>query len=192
MQAAYSKLDQKLIWLPVAFLLLRIWGNIRFFISIGCSSDDIRCCRVLYHPSLVFLQSIGDPGQGWSNALLFVIFNQRIAQRLCPCLSPLGEWCCLRLKGLNPREWWGRGGRGSGRRDGKPRVINRVTTGGEGRRGGERNPLLLSDSLTSTGSVSTNVSTSSVLYHSTGTTAVVGDNEKLKFSRPKNPSINSK
>jgi hypothetical protein len=43
------------------------------------------CYNILYHPLLLYTQSIGDPGQGWSNALLFVIFHRPISERLFPC-----------------------------------------------------------------------------------------------------------
>lgn len=93
MKSAFYNVDQKLLWIPIVFLLIRMWGNLRFFISLAPSCHytcDHRvvvlpdCYSVLYHPILVYLQSIGDPGQGWSNALLFVVFHKPIADRLFP------------------------------------------------------------------------------------------------------------
>ena len=205
MQAAYFRLDQKLVWLPIVFLLLRMWGIIRFFISIWCDRQvPDGCCSILHNQVLIYLQSICDPGQGWSNALLFVIFNQKIAYRLFPCLQPLGEWCSLRLKGLVPRKW--RGERKvqkkafeSGTKE-KAKNIQQVPTGDEqvgvkgrpigggGQREDERTSLLFNDSIAST---STNMS-SSVLYHSAGTTPVAGEVGGVKVSKPRNPSINSR
>lgn len=79
----------------MVFLLLRVWGNIRFFISVpllyDCPSQNH--CDLLYNRWLIYLQGIGDPGQGWSNALLFVVFHHKIFQRLCPCLYLCGQWC---------------------------------------------------------------------------------------------------
>ena len=114
--AAIIQLDQKLIWIPVVFILLRIWGTIRLFISFSphchypyggkITMDDV-CQKILFHPVLVYLQSIGDPAQGWGNALLFVIFNRTIAKRLCPCVFILGtklrkscQRCCKKEKTL--------------------------------------------------------------------------------------------
>ena len=37
------------------------------------------------------MQSVGDTGQGWANALLYVIFHATIAKRLCPCFFVCGE-----------------------------------------------------------------------------------------------------
>lgn len=95
LRAAFTKVDQKLIWIPIVFLLLRMWGIIRFFISnpsvAVCPSE--RQCTLLYNKYLIYMQGIGDPGQGWSNALLFVIFHHTIFQRLCPCLYLCGKWC---------------------------------------------------------------------------------------------------
>ena len=93
LRAAFTKIDQKLVWIPVVFFLVRIWGIIRFFISAPPIALNPSNCSILYSHALVILQSIGDPGQGWSNALLFVIFNDKIYQRLCPCLYACGTRC---------------------------------------------------------------------------------------------------
>ena len=94
MKAAFYNVDQTLIWIPAVFLIVRIWGTLRFFISLlpschyVCDDEVVvlpGCRTFLYNPWLVYLQSIGDPGQGWSNALLFVIFHRPIARRLFPC-----------------------------------------------------------------------------------------------------------
>ncbi len=101
---AVVNLDQKLIWIPVVFIFLRMWGTIRFFISFSpschhpykdCSPPTIvieeHCARYLYDPALIIMQSVGDPAQGWGNAILFVFFTRTIAKRLCPCCFILGE-----------------------------------------------------------------------------------------------------
>ena len=99
MKAAFNHVDQKLIWIPIVFLMVRIWGTLRYFISLlpicryvcydNTGTPDIvtlpHCYNVLYHPILLYTQSIGDPGQGWSNALLFVVFHRPISERLFPC-----------------------------------------------------------------------------------------------------------
>ncbi len=99
MKAAFNHVDQKLLWIPIVFFMVRIWGTLRYFISLmpTChhvcyDSDGIAdvvtlpsCYNILYHPLLLYTQSIGDPGQGWSNALLFVIFHRPISERLFPC-----------------------------------------------------------------------------------------------------------
>lgn len=102
MKAALDYLDQKLIWIPIVFVLFRVWGTVRWFIASTyseCENIDRNCSvrfgkiwfteaclQVIYHPSLVYMQSIGDTGQGWGNALLYVIFSATIFKRLCPCL----------------------------------------------------------------------------------------------------------
>ena len=185
LHAAYTKLDQKLIWLPIAFLLLRMWGNIRFFISFCDSSRNSRCCEALYNPFLVYMQSVCDPGQGWSNALLFVIFNQKILHRLCPCLQPCLDSCrrCLQRCG---RSVW----RSRSKKKRTARVVHHqnivVAEGTSGTEVTDREPLL-STSLQSSSNLST-----SVLY-SSGTTTIAGDEHRTQTqSKPKSPSINSK
>jgi len=93
MRATFTKVDQKLILIPVVFLLLRMWGIIRFFMSVPPVALGDSNCSILYNRGLIIMQSIGDPGQGWSNAFLFVIFNSKIFQKLCPCLYMCGLWC---------------------------------------------------------------------------------------------------
>ena len=97
--AALIHLDQKLMFIPLVFILLRIWGTLRFFISFDSSchkpcADSLivtnPCKKVLYNPFLMVMQAICDPGQGWGNALIFVIFHKTLAKRLCPCVFFIG------------------------------------------------------------------------------------------------------
>lgn len=162
LQAAVTKLDQKLIWIPMVFLLLRMWGNIRYFISLYCELHGRKdhCEKIVYNEGLIYLQSICDPGQGWSNALLYVIFNQAISQRLCPCFYICGGWCLDRSKASfskfasRLRDWRER------------RRVMRICHPGDGAAASkgassdmkaERNPLL----------ISAESGNSSVLYNST-------------------------
>ena len=96
---AMIHLDQKLIFIPLVFILLRMWGNLRFFISFAPSCHapcgDVLivrnpCKSVLYNPFLMVMQAICDPGQGWGNALIFVVFHKTLLKRLCPCIFFLG------------------------------------------------------------------------------------------------------
>lgn len=101
LQVAFTRIDQWLIWVPVVFLLLRLWSNIRFFISLIDYHDQCvpqKEGTSLYNPFLVAMQSICDPGQGWSNALLFVLFHPVISRRLCPCVYSFGRQCCTAMK----------------------------------------------------------------------------------------------
>lgn len=182
LQAAYIKLDQKLIWLPIAFLLLRMWGIVRFFVSLHCHGDgkpSQYCCKIIYNPFLVFMQSVCDPGQGWSNALLFVIFNKKILHRLCPCLHPLGKWCHSRCAKLLSRP--------KVKRAGVVKCVSAVTADNrsedvvDGYREDERDPLLANESLHGS------VSTSSVIYSSPAK-----DSGNIQAYKSRNPSINSK
>ena len=194
LQAAYTKVDQKLIWLPIVFLLLRMWGNIRFFVSIHCSgANSPHCCNLVYNRFLLYMQSICDPGQGWSNALLFVIFNHKILHRLCPCLESVENWCCTRIGRIFPKR---QRRRESVRVPRHARVVaseypgktsEEATQRGGGGGRGDREPLL--DSLRS------NIS-SSVLYSNailpSGSHESSASVQQGISTRPKNPSINSK
>ena len=109
--AAMIHLDHKLIFIPLVFILLRFWGTLRFFISFrkSCHTpcDDRLivtdpCRTALYNPFLMVMQASCDPGQGWGNALVFVIFHKTLLKRLCPCLfyasQRIGD-CYHRLRG---------------------------------------------------------------------------------------------
>lgn len=180
MQAAYYKVDQKLVWIPIVFLFLRMWGNIRFIISLFPNS----CNKALYNPFLVYMQSIGDPGQGWSNALLFVVFNQKILYRLFPWLPSCWEGCVGALASRCCKCSCDCVGGGGGRRR-RHRVVlkqqyqvNVPSSKKEEEVKGEREKEpLLTDSLRSS-----NLS-SSVLYHTGGGGSL---------DKPRAPSINSK
>lgn len=140
------------------------------------------------------MQSICDPGQGWSNALLFVVFNQKIFPRLCPCLVFLGERCCKMLEKalLGPLSKL----RSLKRKSVRPIKKRRAgTIEGVAREkaavADERDALFSQDSVQSNRSVS-----SSVLYDSTAQTALLfgGGSSSLEQQtmKPKTPSINSK
>ena len=98
--AAMVHLDQKLIFIPLVFIFLRLWGNLRFFISFApschypCGDRLIvrePCRSALYNPFLMVMQAACDPGQGWGNALIFVVFHKTLFRRLCPCLFFLSQ-----------------------------------------------------------------------------------------------------
>lgn len=109
---ALEQLDQKLIWIPTVFVLFRAWGTLRWLIATSypeceninkiCSEifGEVwfteECLRVVYYPFLVYMQSIGDTGQGWGNALLYVLFNATIFKRLCPCVYIV--WKRIKIK----------------------------------------------------------------------------------------------
>lgn len=109
LKAALNQLDQRLIWIPIVFILVRCWGTIRWIIASTsvcmeinevCSIIEGRiwfvpsCYNVIYNQGLMYMQAIGDTGQGWANALLYVVFHATIARRLCPCIFV----CCNKLK----------------------------------------------------------------------------------------------
>ena len=179
MRTAFTKVDQKLIWIPVVFLLVRIWGIVRFFMSVPPIALGDSHCYILYNRGLIAMQSIGDPGQGWSNALLFVIFNDKIFQKLCPCLFICGLWCqgqcdSARVKLKQRRQ---------GRRLNRTHIIKKslVNGGIVTYDNNNEKKSLLSDSLKS-----------SVLYHSNTTTENANQRKSELGAPDANSSINHK
>ncbi|XP_013393575.1 G-protein coupled receptor 157 [Lingula anatina] len=81
---AVERADRKLTFVPIIFILLRIWGTIRFFLAIGG-----------YQPSdmsalIIILQGFGDSGQGFCNFVLFCLTTDVIREKLrekpfCAC-----------------------------------------------------------------------------------------------------------
>ncbi|XP_019848975.1 PREDICTED: probable G-protein coupled receptor 157 [Amphimedon queenslandica] len=96
-QAAISKADWRLALVPLVFLLLRFWGNLRFFISMmnnchvyaahpkeysGFFCVEPECFNLLYNKEILTLHAIGDPAQGFGNAILFVFLSRNIMSKL--------------------------------------------------------------------------------------------------------------
>ena len=72
--------DLRLIWIPVIFFSLRIWGNIRWVMNLFLSQDNSAVYCVIDRV-LAALQAIGDPGQGWANAVFYIFLNEALRQR---------------------------------------------------------------------------------------------------------------
>ena len=109
MKAALNQLDQRLIWIPIVFVLVRCWGTVRWIIASTSVCMEINqecsiitgriwfvpsCYNAIYNQGLLYMQAMGDTGQGWANALLYVVFHATIARRVCPCLF----FCWNKLK----------------------------------------------------------------------------------------------
>eukprot|EP00053_Salpingoeca_punica_P011079 m.99207 g.99207 ORF g.99207 m.99207 type:complete len:184 (+) comp15581_c0_seq2:67-618(+) len=71
--------DRKLVFVPLVFVLLRMWGTLRFFLRVGQSS---------YRNSffITVMQAIGDSSQGFANGVLFCIFTSKVRQHLLDLL----------------------------------------------------------------------------------------------------------
>ncbi|XP_023555185.1 G-protein coupled receptor 157 [Octodon degus] len=77
--------DKKLVLIPLVFICLRIWGTVRFVLTL-CGSPLVRA------PALVLLHGVGNTFQGGANCILFVLGTRAIRERLfalcCCCLQP--------------------------------------------------------------------------------------------------------
>lgn len=94
----FTSQDVRLIWIPFVFVLLRIWGNIRWAVNLPAdfnTGGDLSCPDYQY--ALSVLQSIGDPGQGWMNALVYIVFNQMLRKRI---FNNFKLYCCPRRHNL--------------------------------------------------------------------------------------------
>ena len=100
--------NRRFKYIPVFFLLLRIWGTVQLFYSIGMAGKNHDGCLppgvqtgyfilgivqvatrykiILYRSCFIYFshdsQAIGDPGQGWSNAILYIFMSPVMRKRL--------------------------------------------------------------------------------------------------------------
>uniref|UniRef100_A0A8C5MKY8 G protein-coupled receptor 157 n=1 Tax=Leptobrachium leishanense TaxID=445787 RepID=A0A8C5MKY8_9ANUR len=76
--------DMKLVFIPVIFIVLRIWSTIRFILTL-CDSPAVD------NVFLVILHGIGNTFQGGANCIMFVLCTRAIRMRL---LNSLACGCC--------------------------------------------------------------------------------------------------
>lgn len=66
-----NQVDRKLMLVPLVFIMVRMWGTVRFLLV---SADLIRID--LYW--IVVFQGVGDSAQGFANFLLFCVFTKKV------------------------------------------------------------------------------------------------------------------
>ena len=81
--------DFKLILIPFVFFILRVWGDMRWLIEVFSGlnkrSNNVEytnTCAEPYEMVLAYFQVVGDPGQGWANAILYILFTKVIRERI--------------------------------------------------------------------------------------------------------------
>ena len=98
--------DWKLIFIPIVFFILRIWGDTRWLVETILSDKSAEfsvTCGTNVEKALAYLQVVGDPGQGWANAILYIWLTQSIRERLVGNLKNILKrvcccCCCYLLK----------------------------------------------------------------------------------------------
>ncbi|KAL9983834.1 hypothetical protein ACROYT_G006074 [Oculina patagonica] len=83
-----KKADKKLMFIPVVFILLRIWGTIRFIRFLADYPEDPSVLEWL-----VILHGIGDNSQGFANFVLFCLFTDKIRNKFRLCCGQIIPWC---------------------------------------------------------------------------------------------------
>ena len=90
--------DFKLIFIPLVFFILRIWGDTRWLIEVILNrqqSEFTVTCGYTVEKILAYLQVIGDPGQGWANAILYILLTKAIRERLMESIKTgFKRVCC--------------------------------------------------------------------------------------------------
>ena len=84
----FSIPDFKLILIPFVFFILRIWGDTRWLIEVvsgkwnSNTTEYTKTCDTTIQTVLAYFQVIGDAGQGWANAILYLLFTKTIRERI--------------------------------------------------------------------------------------------------------------
>ncbi|KAL5005404.1 hypothetical protein ScPMuIL_018860 [Solemya velum] len=81
--SALHEANRKLTFVPLVFIVLRIWGTLRFLL--GSFAHEYASSPA--GSWIVPLQGIGDSAQGFANFILYCFFTEKIRNRLLPsCL----------------------------------------------------------------------------------------------------------
>ncbi|KAI6649207.1 hypothetical protein LOD99_11574 [Oopsacas minuta] len=105
-EKSFSGPDFKLIFIPLVFFILRIWGDSRWLIETIPQDDNFEYSQTCKYPSgkvLAYLQVIGDPGQGWANAILYILLTEAIRKRIFSSFKKyFKRVCCCFVRKSTP------------------------------------------------------------------------------------------
>ncbi|KAL5491300.1 hypothetical protein EMCRGX_G016562 [Ephydatia muelleri] len=74
--------EMRLLIIPAVYLALRIWGTTHFFYTLGLFHQCIDADSITAVKILRIFQAIGDPGQGWANAILYILLSSVYRRKL--------------------------------------------------------------------------------------------------------------
>lgn len=81
-----QSINVKLTFIPVVFVLLRMWGTFRFFFVIA----EQHC--LARNPFFLALHGVGDSSQGFANFIIFCVFTEKIRNKWISALQSC--FCC--------------------------------------------------------------------------------------------------
>lgn len=70
----FGESDIKLFLIPIAFIFLRIWGELHLLATI------IKPAKIFSF--LLYLQAAFEPGQGWLNAIIYIFLTRNVRRRI--------------------------------------------------------------------------------------------------------------
>jgi len=90
-----TKMGFKLTFVPIVFILLRAPGTLKSLLAMTPTAPS----HGTFFDILTVMQSLGDTGQGFTNAIFFGILTEKVRknwhalcqQTCCPCLEPVNE-----------------------------------------------------------------------------------------------------
>ncbi|XP_062619864.1 G-protein coupled receptor 157-like [Saccostrea cucullata] len=87
-KAALQEANLKLTFVPVVFIVLRVWGTLRFLLGNLAHYDA---------PWISYLQGVGDSSQGFANFILYCALTDKVRERVFSAI-------CLRHRIQHPEE----------------------------------------------------------------------------------------
>lgn len=87
---AAIKAEKRLMLVPVTFILIRIWGTLRFILY---TFAGVHSLNTTYGTVFLYLQGIGDSSQGFANFLLFCFFTEKFQSCLNYSVQKLSLNC---------------------------------------------------------------------------------------------------
>ena len=71
--------DIKLFLIPIAFVFLRVWGEIHLLMTVIDPKN--------MYPYLLYPQAVFEPGQGWLNAIIYILLTRNVRRRIFRCFT---------------------------------------------------------------------------------------------------------
>ncbi|XP_020910544.1 G-protein coupled receptor 157-like [Exaiptasia diaphana] len=102
---AARKADRKFSMIPLIFIMLRMWGTLRFFFYIACFPECQNSGPTNLDPKVDFwlkvFHGIGDSSQGFANFLIFCLFTDKIRCKIKLWCCRVCPWVTTRIAGNN-------------------------------------------------------------------------------------------
>ncbi|XP_013412134.1 G-protein coupled receptor 157 [Lingula anatina] len=91
---AIHSANQKLLFVPIVLILLRVWGMVRFLVTdLAADKQEVENNPIMI--IIMLLQGAGDSAQGLANCILFCFCTAKVRTQLWRSLQACREHCLL-------------------------------------------------------------------------------------------------